>query len=154
MTNGGWHWQECEAATISAFGLVMIFHPWTPHHSVSFSPSNTHICTLPLLPPPSHFQGFFRDTFAPCVILAIYLHIYSWKWWQLIKRGIFFPCVFTSWYILMLAIMWFLILMDLSPYSQSQSLAAQCTQHALQYECRDIQYYYVARELHFNREVQ
>lgn len=46
----------------------------------------------------------------------------------------------------------YVILMDLSPYSQS--LAAQCTKHALQYECRDIQYYYVAREPHFNKEVQ
>ncbi len=68
---------------------------------------HTHTHTLPHLPPPSHFQGFIGDTFAPCVILAIYLHIYSRKWWQLIKRGIFFPCVSTAWCILMVAIMWF-----------------------------------------------
>lgn len=79
--------------------------------------SNAHI--HPASPPSSHFRAFIGGTVAPCAILAIYLHINSWKWWQQIKRGVLFPCVFTSWCILMVAIMWFWW-MSLHCHSDSQ----------------------------------
>lgn len=51
MTNGGGHWRECEAATISAFGLGTIFHPLPP---------TTLFLSLCLYPPQQHLIG---DTF-------------------------------------------------------------------------------------------